>query len=80
MEIRMEDKQYYHFKKKCSRPSVETTSELFYVCSEDARWDDVMRQFATFLDSCGYVGVYEKVDIMLDEYWDSGFAYGGTTE
>jgi hypothetical protein len=80
MEIRMEDKQYYHFKKKCSRPSVETTSELFYVCSEDARWDDVMRQFAAFLDTCGYVGVYEKVDIMLDEYWDSGFAYGGTTE
>ena len=33
-----------------------------------------------FLDSCGYVGVYEKVDIMLEEYWDSGFAYGGTTE
>jgi len=80
MEIRMEDKQYYHFKKKCSRPSVETTSELFYVCSEDARWDDVMRQFAAFLDTCGYVGVYEKVDIMLEEYWDSGFAYGGTTE
>ena len=76
----MEDKQYYHFKKKCSRPSLETTSELFYVCSEDARWDDVMRQFAAFLDTCGYVGVYEKVDIMLEEYWDSGFAYGGTTE
>ena len=69
----MEDKQYYHFKNKCSRPSVETNSELFYVCSEDARWDDIMRQFAAFLDSCGYVGVYEKVDIMLEEYWDSGF-------
>jgi hypothetical protein len=25
-----------------------------------------MRQFAAFLDSCGYVGVYEKVDKMLD--------------
>jgi hypothetical protein len=32
-----------------------------------------MRQFATFLDSCGYVGVYEKVDIMLDEYWEKKF-------
>jgi hypothetical protein len=30
------DKQYYHFKKNCSRPSVETSSELFYVCEEDA--------------------------------------------
>ena len=74
----MEDKQYYHFKKKCSRPSVETASELFYVGSEETGWDDVMRQFAAFLDTCGYVGVYEKVDIMLEEYWDSGFAYGGT--
>jgi len=67
------DKQYYHFKKNCSRPSVETSSELFYACEEDARWDDVMRQFASFLDSCGYVGVYEKVDKMLDEAWEKQF-------
>jgi len=67
------DKQYYHFKKNCVRRPVETTSELFYVCSEDTRWDDIMRQFATFLDTCGYVGVYEKVDIMLDEYWEKKF-------
>tara|TARA_R110000851_G_scaffold90285_2_gene197304 strand:- start:8349 stop:8549 length:201 start_codon:yes stop_codon:yes gene_type:complete len=63
----MEHKQYYHFKKSTSEPNVTTSSEHFYVCGEDAVWDDVMRQFAAFLDSCGYVGVYEKVDKMLDE-------------
>jgi len=71
------DKQYYHFKKEQTEANVETSSELFYVCSEDARWDDVMRQFAAFLDSCGYVGVYEKVDIMLEDYWDTGLDTGG---
>jgi hypothetical protein len=63
------DKQYYHFKKNCSRPSVETSSELFYVCGGGCRWDDVMRQFATFLDSCGYVGCMRRLTCMLDEYW-----------
>lgn len=66
------DKQYYHFKKNSSRPSVETSSELFYVCGEDAQWTDVMLQFAAFMESCGYVGVQEKVDIMLEDYW-SGY-------
>ena len=64
------DKQYYHFKKSSSTPSVSTSSEHFYVCEEDARWDDIMRQFAAFLDSCGYVGVHEKVDLMLDKFWE----------
>ena len=62
------DKQYYHFKKSSSTPSVATSSEHFYVCGEDAQWDDIMRQFASFLDSCGYVGVYDNVDFMLDKY------------
>lgn len=64
----MGDKQYYHFKKSSSTPSVSTTSEHFYVCSEDARWNDIMLQFAAFLDSCGYVGVFEKVNLMLEDY------------
>lgn len=66
----MEDKQYYYFKKGTSSPKVTTSSEHFYLCDEDARWDDVMRQFAAFLDSCGYVGVYEKVDNLLEDYWE----------
>ena len=65
----MENKQYYHFKKGASSPTVTTSSEHFYICEEDAQWDDVMRQFAAFLDSCGYVGVYERVDKMLEKVW-----------
>lgn len=64
------DKQYYHFKKMSSTDTATSTSEHFYVCGEDAQWDDIMRQFASFLDSCGYVGVYDKVDGMLESYWE----------
>ena len=64
------DKQFYQFKKMSSTDTATSTSEHLYVCSEDARWDDVMRQFAAFLDSCGYVGVYEKVDNLLEDYWE----------
>ena len=66
----MDNKQYYHFKKGTSAPTVTTSSEHFYVCEEDARWDDVVRQFATFLDSSGYVGVFERIDTLLDEVWE----------
>ena len=66
----MENKHFYHFKRSSAAPNVSTNSELFYVCSEDAQWDDVMRQFATFLDTCGYVGVYERIDFMLEDYWE----------
>ena len=45
---------------------MSSKAEHLYICEEDAQWDDVMRQFAAFLDSCGYVGVYERVDNMLD--------------
>ncbi len=62
----MENKQYYHFKKGTSAPTVTTSSEHFYICEEDAQWDDVLRQFAAFLDASGYVGVYERIDNMLD--------------
>jgi len=64
------DKHYYHFRKTDTRTGVTMNSELFYVCEDDAMWHDVMRQFAAFLDTCGYVGVYEKVDLMLDKYWE----------
>jgi hypothetical protein len=70
MEKQMDNKQYYHFKKGTSAPNVTTSSEHFYICEEDARWDDVMRQFAAFLDSSGYVGVFERIDALLDEVWE----------
>lgn len=67
----MKDKQVYLFR-KLGNPElgVNTHNEMSYICSEDARWDDVMRQFAAFLDSCGYGGVYDRVDALLYEYWE----------
>ena len=66
----MENKQYYHFKKEQTEANVSSKSEHLYICEEDARWDDVMRQFAAFLDSSGYVGVFERIDALLDEVWE----------
>ena len=37
-------------------------SELFVHLPEDARWDEVLKFFAAFLESTGYVGVREKLD------------------
>ncbi len=66
MEKQMENKQYYHFKKEQTEANVSSKAEHLYICEEDAQWDDVMRQFAAFLDASGYVGVYERIDNMLD--------------
>ena len=61
------EKQYYHFKRSSSTPSVATSCEHFYVCGDETEWRDIMRQFAAFLDSCGYVGVHEQIDWLLDK-------------
>jgi hypothetical protein len=35
--------------------------------SEDARWVNVLKQFAMFLDSTGYVGVRDAIDKYIDQ-------------
>lgn len=60
-------KQHYLFKRTTAEDNVSTNHEHCFICSEDTAWDDVIRQFAMFLDESGYVGVYEKVDIMLED-------------
>jgi hypothetical protein len=37
--------------------------------SEHTRWDNVMLEFAKFLDMIGYVGVYEKVQTRIEDEW-----------
>ena len=32
-------------------------------------WDNIMLQFAKFLDATGYVGAYEKVDSYVTSRW-----------
>lgn len=34
------------------------------------RWDNVMLEFAKFLDAVGYVGVHEKVDQRINDEWE----------
>ena len=37
--------------------------------SDATRWDNVMLEFAKFLDMIGYVGVYEKVQTRIEDEW-----------
>ena len=39
--------------------------------SDETRWDNIMLQFAKFLDATGYVGVYEKVQQRINEDWET---------
>ena len=63
-------KQNYLFKKFSQTETSTSNNEHFFVCGEDDPWDVIMRQFAMFLDQCGYVGVYEAVDMMLEESFE----------
>jgi hypothetical protein len=36
---------------------------------DTTRWDNVLLQFAKFLDATGYIGVYDKVSKRVDEDW-----------
>lgn len=63
-------KQNYLFKKFTQTETSTSNNEHFFVCGEDDPWDVILRQFAMFLDQCGYVGVYESVDSMLEEAFE----------
>ena len=72
------------FRFECVKPSelednvfadVEFPTDLRVVFEfemDDAtRWDNVLLQFAKFLDATGYVGVYDKVSKRIDEDWET---------
>ena len=40
------------------------------VFDDATRWDNVMLEFAKFLDACGYVGVNEKVYQRILDEWE----------
>lgn len=56
-------------------PGVEYPTDLRVVhefeMSDETRWDNIMLQFAKFLDATGFVGVYEKVAQRIDEDWET---------
>lgn len=45
----------------------ETTSSIehSYMARESTPWMPIMLQFAAFLEGCGYVGVYQRVQDMI---------------
>lgn len=72
------------FRFECFKPSelednvfgdVEYPTDLRVVhefeMDDGTRWDNIMLQFAKFLDAVGYVGVYEKVHQRIDEDWET---------
>lgn len=61
---------WYKFSRNTCDHNSSTRSEHSFACPDDARWDEVVLQFATFLDTCGYVGVYNALDLMLADHWD----------
>jgi hypothetical protein len=38
--------------------------------STDTKWDNIILEFAKFLDNVGYVGVHERVQGWVDSYWE----------
>lgn len=56
-------------------PGIEYPTNLRVVhefeMSDETRWDNVMLEFAKFLDATGYVGVHEKVQQRIDEDWEA---------
>ena len=63
----MDNKHMYHFQRESFGHAHYSTSQHTYVCSEDSPWYPIVLQFATFLDECGYVGVYENLSRMLEK-------------
>ena len=57
-----------------SFPDIEYPTDLRVVhefeISDETRWDNIMLQFAKFLDATGYVGVYDKVSKRIDADWE----------
>ena len=56
-------------------PGIEYPTNLKVVhefeMDDATRWDNVLLQFAKFLDATGYVGVYEKIGNGIEEDWES---------
>lgn len=70
MQFRFEGRKQdngFHFSEYPDTLTIIHESEF----DDDTRWDNVMLQFAKFLDACGYVGVYEKVQQRVDQDWEA---------
>jgi hypothetical protein len=69
-EMTFNDVEYPYEKELSSSVSFES----------DTRWDNIIREFAHFLDSTGYVGVYDRVSELLDGYWEPVYNFDGVSD
>lgn len=70
----------YTFKYVCEREDFQQFPEIEYpkdkevvfniTLDDGTRWDNVMLEFAKFLDAVGYVGVHDKVDQRISDEWE----------
>jgi len=71
------------FRFECTKPSelednifndIEFPTNLKVVhefeMDDATRWDNVMLQFAKFLDATGYVGVFDRVSARNEQEWE----------
>lgn len=49
-------------------PHVKVTNHAV-TFSSDTQWDNILLEFARFLDGVGYVGVYDRVQGYVNDYW-----------
>ena len=56
-------------------PGIEYPTNLKVVhefeMDDATRWDNVLLQFAKFLDATGYVGAHVKISKRIDEDWET---------
>lgn len=50
-------------------PHSKTTSHTVSF-STDTAWDNILLEFAHFLDGVGYIGVRDRVQSYVDSYWE----------
>lgn len=56
----------YQFNRVEADKDVNSQSQYTVVLPEGVTWMEIMRHFAAFLDQCGYVGVSQSLDYMLE--------------
>lgn len=69
--------QFTHAKSE-EENEATTSIEHSYMTRESTPWMPIMLQFAAFLEGCGYVGVYQRVNEMImwmEEEQDENFGH-----
>lgn len=59
---------HYCFSRSVTDELGTQTVEHSYITKESTPWSPIMLQFAAFLEGCGYVGVYQRVNDMIDSF------------